>query len=1153
MLQIGSTASLTSLVHQMNAGAWLLVQVSTCAVVLLCTRPVHHPGDGALSLRWSLRRSRLLSFTAALSPWGLMALMAIGAMLALSLTVQATTPIYAGDDKMYHASRVIYWIQHQTVFPFDTHNVRQTITPFGSELFFLWPVLLTKVEVVGRLVFWLAYPLAATGQYLLLRSMRLSRTISLVGVLILISTPLVATSAIGLKPELWSVVSLIGVAYCLVSICLTPNTTKTHYFLLGIFAVISVNIRAFPVAMLPSLVVTMWWTHSTFSFATRLKILASGMLCAGLMSSLLIPLVFNSARYHHPLGPTEVRHQVAADFTPRVIYTHAVRFAFLLMELPDVPTAVETRNILSTTGNQLITDIGANVPLTWENDSPWPGRFTYALPEHAKRFSLAGLLWIPILCLATLLFIRNVVATWPRVKLTAVSAQTLMAIPLLAAVLFGARWIVHSEVPARFLVGPYSLWLSIAVAICGPYFSSRKFAHALAAIIISYSVYQPISTQAFSAIQALAAPITINAINQPFEQALDLMPLGSRILFVGNQDAPDYPLFSPGTRYSNAVIPWGLAPFDAARMRHLIESEKATHILIQDIERESVSWLPPLNIGDMLVWLAQEPGLKEVPLSTPYMRLFETTNPMKMDDRSFQLVQVPAQTPLVTVGKTLWTQVGIHPATLKTPWPVESLGTVKSGFLWMGQGPAEGLEVGLWSRQDRAVDVRVDVSPGPSLTTQGRRIMLLHDGLAAGDVQTFKGDASIVFPVTLHAGHNVLNFLALDAATVKRMPNGDERHLVIGLHSVRIDASPKRADAPPALPEKANAQAQLTSNDDFGQSAKTAIDRINRHQQLEGYWLTTYTREERFERPKLEMNTFVTSMMVDLLSAAVIPTDLGANMERARAHLGSQIEADGLVRYHGRPDAAAMRTLGLCPITPDTDDTALVWRIAPGANALRASALAQLMDYRTPEGLYKTWLGQSNAYQCINPGADPNPADVGIQMHMLMLLAQTDPAAARTLCGALRQAIDQDRLWVYYRRAPLVPLLRQADLKAAGCTVQLPPSRIHTDIPDQLSWVTATQILQRMDHSSGQLPTTAEVREVLQALSKEDFAPLRLNPPMLYHNDLSASVRRFYWSEDIGYAIWLRLYSESVRRGLLLTSYGSEKGATGGSSKPKPQ
>jgi len=29
---------------------------------------------------------------------------------------------------------------------------------------------------------------------------------------------------------------------------------------------------------------------------------------------------------------------------------------------------------------------------------------------------------------------------------------------------------------------------------------------------------------------------------------------------------------------------------------------------------------------------------------------------------------------------------------------------------------------------------------------------------------------------------------------------------------------------------------------------------------------------------------------------------------------------------------------------------------------------------------------------------------------------------------------------------------------------------------------------------------------------------------LLYHNDLTGTVKRFYWSEDFGYALWLRLY-----------------------------
>jgi hypothetical protein len=207
---------------------------------------------------------------------------------------------------------------------------------------------------------------------------------------------------------------------------------------------------------------------------------------------------------------------------------------------------------------------------------------------------------------------------------------------------------------------------------------------------------------------------------------------------------------------------------------------------------------------------------------------------------------------------------------------------------------------------------------------------------------------------------------------------------------------------------------------------------------------------------------------------------------------------------------------------------------------LRSTALATLARYRTAEGLYKTWLGQPNEYRCIDPGSDPNPTDVGIQMHVLMLLAQADPAAAHSLCGALRQAIDQDRLWVYYRRAPLVPVLRQADLQSAGFALRLPPSRTQTAIPAQKIWLTAAQLLQHLEGSEDQAPRAAQLLEVLRDLSKNDFAAVRLNPPLLYHNDLTASVRRFYWSEDVGYAIWLRLYAEGVRHGFLRADDGND-------------
>ena len=309
-------------------------------------------------------------------------------------------------------------------------------------------------------------------------------------------------------------------------------------------------------------------------------------------------------------------------------------------------------------------------------------------------------------------------------------------------------------------------------------------------------------------------------------------------------------------------------------------------------------------------------------------------------------------------------------------------------------------------------------------------------------------------------------------------------------------------------------------------SFRTAVERIREHQQPPGYWLTAFTQTTRFAQPHEEMNTYLTSLLVDLLDP-MVAAGLGDSVQRARRHLTAQIEADGLVRYHGLPDAPGIGTLG-CAITPDADDTALVWRIAPGRDRRRlAAALATIAAYRTRDGLYRTWLAPREAYQCLDPGSNPNPTDIGIQIHLLQLLLRERPPAGRALCETLGRHLDDDRIWVYYRRSPLVPMLRTGDLERAGCHLELPSSRMQTTVPGQQVWVSVVQLLSRASRPGAPRPDAAEVAAVLRQLANDDFALLRQNPPLLYHNDLTATVPRYYWSEDVGYALWLRLAEQA--------------------------
>jgi hypothetical protein len=320
--------------------------------------------------------------------------------------------------------------------------------------------------------------------------------------------------------------------------------------------------------------------------------------------------------------------------------------------------------------------------------------------------------------------------------------------------------------------------------------------------------------------------------------------------------------------------------------------------------------------------------------------------------------------------------------------------------------------------------------------------------------------------------------------------------------------------AAPTAVGRADLPADL--NDAF---SKAAV-RLREHQQAPGYWLTAYTSGTRFQDPHPEMNTFLTALLVDKLKPVAATSGLEANLQRARRHLTSQIESGGLVRYHGLPNGPGIGTLG-CVITPDTDDTALVWRLAPAPDRSRlTAALATIGRYRTSEGLYRTWLAPREAYQCLDPGRDPNPADIAIQMHLLLLLSEVRPPAGRALCEALRPVVDEDRVWVYYRKAPLIPILRLTDLQRAGCALKLPESRMRTDVPNQQIWVSVARLL------GNETADATLMRAVLRELARDDFALVRTNPPLFYHNDLTATVSRYYWSEDFGYALWLRLYDE---------------------------
>ncbi len=388
-------------------------------------------------------------------------------------------------------------------------------------------------------------------------------------------------------------------------------------------------------------------------------------------------------------------------------------------------------------------------------------------------------------------------------------------------------------------------------------------------------------------------------------------------------------------------------------------------------------------------------------------------------------------------------------------------------------------------------------------------MVLLIDGRVIGD------------PTHFFASPDVDRALHTTAASGWSVP-ADTTGLAPGKHVLQLAAQVSLGSDIRILREE---PVTVTAPSSLKALAALAALRLREDQAGPGYWLTNYTSSPRYVAPQKEMNTYLTSILVDLLTPVAPKLDLADVVARAKRELAAQIEGNGLVRYHGLPGAPTIGALG-CVITPDADDTALVWRIAgPGANDPRLQRMLKtLARYRDGRGLYRTWLAPRSRYQCLNPGRDPDPADIAIQMHVYLMLRGFDRPVARAVCKAIQRWSGNDDVWVYYAKAPLVPYLRSAELEQTGCRVPLPAARLARPVPGQEWWSEAARLLVQTGASRAGANTRQEIRSLLKHLGDDDFAILREAPPLLYHNDLSASVKRFYWSEDAGYALWLRLY-----------------------------
>lgn len=140
-LQISSIPLLLSLFHFLTVQGFLACQVLflLLGLILKKYRGGTFSSVGCLKTKFSRTEKILFSLSVIL--------------LSLSFLHRAFTPLFKGDELYYHASRPLYWIQNASMAPYPTINDRQMVISFGTNLIFMWPILFTKSEIIGRMVY----------------------------------------------------------------------------------------------------------------------------------------------------------------------------------------------------------------------------------------------------------------------------------------------------------------------------------------------------------------------------------------------------------------------------------------------------------------------------------------------------------------------------------------------------------------------------------------------------------------------------------------------------------------------------------------------------------------------------------------------------------------------------------------------------------------------------------------------------------------------------------------------------------------------------------------------------------------------------------------------------------------------------------------
>ena len=289
----------------------------------------------------------------------------------------------------------------------------------------------------------------------------------------------------------------------------------------------------------------------------------------------------------------------------------------------------------------------------------------------------------------------------------------------------------------------------------------------------------------------------------------------------------------------------------------------------------------------------------------------------------------------------------------------------------------------------------------------------------------------------------------------------------------------------------------------------------------DGSWPTPFSPGLVYENLRWQKDVWAPSVMIMVFGTVAKDAGLEPCAYAIRTYLRAQIEPDGLVRYHGRNTR----------IIQDTDDTVLTWMaVEPDDTNLAYQVARSFRPFLNEDGLYRLWMNVEGLPGQPSEGLDPNPVDIGINIDIYLYLADHDPEGAAELCAAMRAHINELKYYPYGRLTPALYVLRELELPAAGCPLEIPYHLFSLEAPNMATYTDLTRMIRDVIQNPDPQPLEVKARQMLADLARNDFEMFRKTPLLMYHSDLTAQKPRYYWSTEMSAALWIRLYMEASRR-----------------------